>query len=68
MSKLSKEEATEVLGAAIAALILFFLKGYLLMLVMSWIFPMFILPYWKWLVITLTIGVFLDKSNGSSNS
>ena len=68
MSKLSKEEATEALGAFIATLILFFFKGYLLMLVMSWISPMFILPYWKWLVITLTIGTFLDKSNGSRNS
>jgi len=73
MSQLSKsdQEITEAIGAVIGELTVsvavLFLKGYLLMLVMSWIFPMFILPYWKWLVITATINLFI-KTRGSSNS
>lgn len=73
MSQLSKsdQETTEAIGAVIGELTVsvavLFLKGYLLMLVMSWIFPMFILPYWKWLVITATINLFI-KTRGSSNS
>lgn len=31
------------------------LTGWLLSLCATWLFPMLVLPYWKWLVITLTI-------------
>jgi len=47
----------EVLGAITVTLIV----AWLVSLSCSWLFPMLVLPYWKWLVITLTIQFLFKK-------
>lgn len=51
----------QLVGEVLGALTITLLVAWLVSLSCSWLFPMLVLPYWKWLVITLTIQFLFKK-------
>lgn len=61
-----QDESNTALVALLGAITNLILTSWLLSLCATWLFPMLVLPYWKWVVITLTIQSLCKDSRNDS--